>query len=275
MLFFAAPAFAQEKTAANAPAVQFITKGELRREIPEKSANLRKTIYLILRADKAGLAQFAALQYRDLWQKNPESAVLKTEYAFSYVIAIYTSPLGKPSAEQKRFTATLNQYFAEADLCREEALAALPKSPEVILMTAWGYLYRQPGPKCISLSEKAVALAPDWSLAHYRLAYSLMTYYGLRKLPNSPQGLARALAELKQAESLKPTIKHENILYDYLHIYDALKQYDKSLVYIDQILEANARNNGGKIERDCVMKWKADDEAKLKAAGAKTASSKP
>ena len=239
--------------------------------IPANASDLRKTLYLILRADKAGLAQYAALQYRDLWQKSPESPSLKAEYAFSYTMAIYGSPLRKLSSEQTRLLTTLNQYFQESDQCRDEAWAALPKSPEVALMTAWGYLYRQPGPKCIPVSEKAVALDPQWSLAHYRLAYSLIDYYGLRKLPNKTQGLTRALSELKQAENLKPTIKHENILYDYANIYEALKQYDKSLVYINQLLEANAKNNGGDAERTLLTKWKAYDEAKLKAAGARPA----
>ena len=269
------PAFAQEsKPIINEAAMRFNTRGELRQMIPANVNDLRKTFYLLVEASRKGLSQDAALQYRELWQKEPDNAVLKAEYAFSHAVAVYSSPFDKQNPEQKRLQDRLNQYNQEAERCRAEALAALPNSPEVLIMTARGNFFGHPPAQSVALSEKAVKLDPKWSLAHYWLGYSLVTVYGPTNLPNKTAGLLRAVSELQQSETLDPSTKNGNILSTYIHAYNGLKQYDKALFYINRCLEVNARTGGSAKARKALLQWKAAAEKNL-AAMPKTASPKP
>lgn len=260
----AMPVKAQTQPVTN-DTMQFDSEAELRKMIPANTPNLRKSFYLIINAHTKKMAQIAALQYRELWKKKPNDPVLKAEYAFCYATAIASFPYEKPTAQQKSLKTKLLTYYREVSACREEALKALPQSPEVLIMTAIGDDDSwKPKSKSIALTEKAINLDPNWSYAHYWLGHSFVNHAGPYKSPRQQEYLLKALSELKTVQTLDPSVKNGNILFNYIHIYNGLGQYEKAIEYINRRLEVNAQTNGTDLERDALLQWKKTAQAKLK-----------
>ncbi len=255
--------------AVAAPTVKkwlFTDKNEMEQTVRQYADNPRATYYIITRAHKRDLAAQAAVVYHDLLQKKPNDPYLQSAFAFSHFLAAGIFSREFMNHRSAQMVRQLQRQLTEASFYRDEALAAKPDSPVILVETALFWAADgQNREKAVDLLRRAVKQDPRWADAQYHLGSRLSTWWKADRAHRLKVG-KEALPHLQEAERLEPKLRPECLI-SYVYAYQMLDDKPKQLQYMDAYLKA--RPEAAKL--DWLMKWRKslqDDLAKQKKPGA-------
>jgi len=149
----------------------FKSEPEMKQVVPVYVNNTKATYYVINRAYHQHIVGQAALQYRDMLDKDRDNGYLQAAYAFSQFMAA-----GPVSGDYFKYEPgpvihKLKGQQMDADFYRSESVKNKPNNAGVLLEAGIAQYQVSSRYESQLKSEewlgKAVQLAPDWAEAHY------------------------------------------------------------------------------------------------------------
>lgn len=228
--------------------------------LPKYSSDLRSSLRLIVHAYDVNTVEKVALSYYEFLQADKNNAKLMAEYAFAHQLSGENSNLKNISTERSQAKSKLQRYpyNQAAEVSRVKSLKLLDTSPEVLVMASAQPELAADYTQAMLLVKKAIALDPEWGYAHYRAGKLLIGLMGKELIAAKRQTIAdsyarQALQEFGNAQRLDSTISGRSVASGYAHAYCQLKQYDKALIYLNQVIVLTNKTDAS---RSGLLSWR-------------------